>query len=458
MSLMKEEENPWNIQSLYDLQYFNCPACPSKHNIKQEFINHAHDFHPESEEFLKNITDGSLSDVEIPFETKLDLKYEFENDVSEFDDDDIKTEDCEDNNDDMSSFQEFNNANEFEEDELPLVSKIQMVIKKYKCEYCSKKFRTKNILDKHTNGIHVKGIKCPTCDKEFGLNSDLNRHIKIVHEKQRDYKCDICEKGFASNYDLNRHVQRVHEKGEKSYNCHHCEKIFKLKADLKTHIRKSHKALEKTQCKICNKLVLDLEAHTLRKHDQNDWCQCDHCGKEFYNRLKLSSHVYNVHTGREADEEQCNICQKMYRKCNLKQHIKAVHEKIRDYICENCGMEFSSKATLDLHSVVHTSIRAYKCDLCSKTYKQSCHLSTHKKTVHEGRKDHRCTHCGKAFGRSEALKLHTRTVHEGIKKWKCNLCNNAYGQSHELKKHLVGFHKKEIPKNRNIFELQREMT
>merc|ERR1712226_586707 len=97
---------------------------------------------------------------------------------------------------------------------------------------------------------------------------------------------------------------------------------------LKTHIRKSHKALEKTQCKICNKLVLDVEAHILRKHDQNDWCQCDHCGKEFNNRLKLSSHVYNVHTGRrEADEQRlkCNICQKMYRKCNIDQHIKAVH-------------------------------------------------------------------------------------------------------------------------------------
>ena len=422
--MKEEEENPWNIQSLYDLQFFNCPACPSKYILKQEFIYHAHNFHPESDEYLKNITDGSLSDVEIPFETKLDLKYELENEVSEFD---IKTEDCHEDNNDMSSFHEFINVNEFE-DELPL-SKIKKGVKNYKCEYCGKKFSTKNILDKHTTGFHVKGIKC-----------------------------DICEKGFASNYDLNRHVARVHEKKEKSYNCHHCEKIFKLKTDLKKHIRKSHKALEKTQCKICNKFVLDVEAHTMRKHDQNEFCQCDHCGKEFYNRLKLSSHVYNVHTGREADEVKCDICQKMYRKCNLKQHIKAVHDKIRDYVCETCGLDFPSKVTLAMHSVVHTSIRAYKCDMCEKTYKQSSHLSTHKRTVHEGRKDHVCTLCGKAFGRSEALRLHTRTVHEGIKKFKCILCSNAYGQSHELKKHLVSFHKREIPKNRNIFELQQELT
>ena len=121
-TLIMKEENPWNIQSLYDLQFFNCPACPSKHNLKQEFINHAHNFHPESDEYLKNITDGSLSDVEIPFEMKLDLKYEFENEVAltsnEFD---IKTEDCD--NDNMSSFQEFND----EFDELPL-SKRETVL------------------------------------------------------------------------------------------------------------------------------------------------------------------------------------------------------------------------------------------------------------------------------------------------------------------------------------------
>jgi len=81
----------------------------------------------------------------------------------------------------------------------------------------------------------------------------------------------------------------------------------------------------------------------MRKHEQNELCQCDLCGKEFNNRKKLSSHVYNVHTGRGEDEEQrvkCTFCQKMYRKCNIKQHIKAVHDKIRDYICEECGMNF----------------------------------------------------------------------------------------------------------------------
>ena len=40
-------ENPWNIQSIYELQYFNCPNCIYKNQSKQDFINHAFENHPE---------------------------------------------------------------------------------------------------------------------------------------------------------------------------------------------------------------------------------------------------------------------------------------------------------------------------------------------------------------------------------------------------------------------------
>ena len=60
------EENPWNIQSLYDLQFFNCPSCDFKDYLKQEFVNHAYNFHPEAWPYLNNIKDGSLDDIIIP--------------------------------------------------------------------------------------------------------------------------------------------------------------------------------------------------------------------------------------------------------------------------------------------------------------------------------------------------------------------------------------------------------
>ena len=52
--------NPWNIKSIYDLQYFNCPSCVFKDPSEQEIINHAYEFHPESIEFLENIRNDCL--------------------------------------------------------------------------------------------------------------------------------------------------------------------------------------------------------------------------------------------------------------------------------------------------------------------------------------------------------------------------------------------------------------
>ena len=56
----------WNIQSLYDLQFFNCPSCHYKYNSKQAFVNHAYTAHPECCTYLDNINDGSMDDVTIP--------------------------------------------------------------------------------------------------------------------------------------------------------------------------------------------------------------------------------------------------------------------------------------------------------------------------------------------------------------------------------------------------------
>ena len=72
-------ENPWNIHSTYELQYFNCPSCIFKSYSKQEIVNHACEFHPESLTFLENITDNSLADVICPWNgDNVNIKTEIE--------------------------------------------------------------------------------------------------------------------------------------------------------------------------------------------------------------------------------------------------------------------------------------------------------------------------------------------------------------------------------------------
>ena len=61
-------ENPWNIQSLYEMQYYNCPSCEFKNQSKQMFVYHAFEFHPNYVHLWSNITDDSLKDVICPWE------------------------------------------------------------------------------------------------------------------------------------------------------------------------------------------------------------------------------------------------------------------------------------------------------------------------------------------------------------------------------------------------------
>ena len=69
--MMRAAENPWNINSIYELQYFICPTCEFKNQSKQEIINHAYENHPESLDYLTNIKDDSLTDILCPWDTEI---------------------------------------------------------------------------------------------------------------------------------------------------------------------------------------------------------------------------------------------------------------------------------------------------------------------------------------------------------------------------------------------------
>ena len=80
--------NPWNINSLYDLQFFNCPSCIFKNQSKQDFVNHAYEIHPESIEYLKKLNDKSISDIEFPLDKHIsEIKIEENFIIISFDND-----------------------------------------------------------------------------------------------------------------------------------------------------------------------------------------------------------------------------------------------------------------------------------------------------------------------------------------------------------------------------------
>ena len=61
------EENPWNVDSLYQFQFYNCPSCYFFNSSKQEFVDHVCRSHPDSIPYLKKIKDVSIRDVSGPW-------------------------------------------------------------------------------------------------------------------------------------------------------------------------------------------------------------------------------------------------------------------------------------------------------------------------------------------------------------------------------------------------------
>ena len=64
------EENPWNVDSLYQFQFYNCPSCYFFNSSKQEFVDHVCKSHPDSIPYLKKIKDESIRDVSGPWNSE----------------------------------------------------------------------------------------------------------------------------------------------------------------------------------------------------------------------------------------------------------------------------------------------------------------------------------------------------------------------------------------------------
>ena len=158
-----EEDNPWNVESLYDLQFFNCPSpfCIYKNSSKQEFVNHAFYFHPESEQYLRNLKDYSLIDVDIPLEeTKVDSNNQQLGSTTTNELDIIKTE-----SDDTKL------SNKKSTELLVPVELLDQVKKEnYYCNQCDIQFCNQDSLENHVSSIH------PYLEVQFNNHEDYLSH------------------------------------------------------------------------------------------------------------------------------------------------------------------------------------------------------------------------------------------------------------------------------------------
>ena len=85
--------------------------------------------------------------------------------------------------------------------------------------------------------------------------------------------------------------------------------------------------------------------------------QCVHCGKVFSHFSNLNRHIRLIHEKLviATNYVNCPQCQNIVQATSLKKHIKSIHEKARDHVCEFCCKRFSQSYTLKVSKFLQKS-------------------------------------------------------------------------------------------------------
>lgn len=312
--------------------------------------------------------------------------------------------------------------------------------------------------------IHDMVSICGYCGREFRRKQNLRVHMKIHFRAKPEgcstisvqYKCQVCEMEFISKAQVNQH--RIIHPDIKPFVCSLCQRHFRLQSSFKTHVACIHpEVIENPQIYICG-----------------------YCGKEFYLKTLLRHHL--KYYSRYIPESCSN------RIPSREDRIKKMEEKKVNaprYLCVECGTDYSSKQTLNLHiskkhGPVDSGIEAVVCSHCPEQLSNLDNLTMHMASVHldeirvpnfslfvcgycekefptkDGLRTHMklhsevkpspkfvCETCGKEFPAMSKLKKHSLT-HSGIKPFACSLCVKTFSQACNLKKHTTAVHPENI--------------
>jgi uncharacterized C2H2 Zn-finger protein len=141
---------------------------------------------------------------------------------------------------------------------------------------------------------------------------------------------------------------------------------------------------------------------------------------------------------------QCKLCPiAVTSESILKEHIKVVHDKIRDYECDVCHAKFGQKHNMIEHKRnVHEKIKDFKCKECGAMFGRVRGLREHIMLMHDKLKRFECGICGDRFGKSQYLKDHTKIIHDKIKDQKCEECGMLFHTKSNLTNHVNSVHRK----------------
>ena len=220
-------------------------------------------------------------------------------------------------------------------------------------------------------------LELECCEKSHP-NSDPMTCVSVKYSKSQ---CPECGKYLAN---VNEHIKLVHLK-IKNNCCTQCPYKTCFKSDLKKHIKAVHGEVPKFE-------TTDFYDSSIQSGFE-PFCEVGQ-GRRFTDPKKSTP---------------CPLCGKYI--VNVREHVKNVHGKEKNYFCSLCTYETMFKADLLKHDeLVHKKMKK-ACPDCGK---QVANLPEHIRLVHKKEKNFKCNFCAYSCAKQSDMKKHSKNVHKAI--------------------------------------------
>jgi len=289
------------------------------------------------------------------------------------------------------------------------------------CAVCNIKFETRD--PEHANLHRLEflvakiqtannGAKCLFQDCNY-QDRDLQKlvtHILQFHKYSRHLESEKGAEEIIQSYaDTVKILKKANQQNSKSKSqnpksiansegklaCDHCGATYKYKSGLLKHRTTVH-GNAKTQVdpsssinknsplgQQFSQLLQNGLAKTTTKKTTN-FC-CGECGKRYISEKTLSNHIKLMHERHK--DYNCEECpgKKFASEETLKAHMKNIHEKKENYKCPECTQVLSSIIEREIHlqNTHKINLRPIKCSKCSRSFKEQSHLEQHEKAFHK---------------------------------------------------------------------------
>ena len=298
------------------------------------------------------------------------------------------------------------------------------------CSICFQSFRLSASLSAHIAFKHNSSHQCSTCEQKFPNAKKLTEHRKAKHNGERNNinpkrRLEAPSSQIVCSFILRKIDQTW---GNISFTCQECDKEFQRYEAICNHVKKVHLRVKTFECELCDASFMTSE--WLKKH------------KEKNHGVKITSAIEKREKLLKEIQSYCSdsdlTCQKCHKEFDeiekLHKHIKISHIKQQKVICDDCGKNFSHKASLKEHQFSQHGVIDKKKSERQRIWKTYGNLLPNKKQIE-------CKVCHILLkGLFSTLKRHVSDVHERKLSYYCDKCGQKFHNQANFKTHMVKNH------------------